>query len=304
MLSKIEDIKLDKYVIQDSSIGKKVLAITSGNVRKSTKIKVGDIVNVAHEGNDYIIQSIEPRHNDFIRPPVANIDYIYITVSVKSPKPDMLLLDKQLITARSKNVEPIILLNKIDLVDEKTEEQNIIKEIYEVYTKLGYKVIKVSSKANIGIDDIKDIEAFKTATFSGGSGVGKSSLMNNIVCEEIIDEIVVGDVSKKLERGKHTTKHVRLYETKNIKGEIIYLLDTPGFSSYEVFDVESSDIRVYYPEFSNVVCSYQDCNHINEDNLECKVKRCVQDGTIDKGRYERYIKIYEEVKKKEKSKYK
>lgn len=304
MLSKIEDIKLDKFVVQDINVGKRVLAMASGNVRKTTKIKVGDIVNMVKEGEDYIIQSVQPRNNDFIRPPVANIDYMYITVSVKSPEPDLLLLDKQLITARNKNVEPIILLNKIDLIDSKVEEKSIVTQIYDTYTKLGYKVLKVSAKDNIGIEAIKNMAAGKTVAFSGGSGVGKSSLMKRIVKEDGFEEIIVGNVSKKLERGKHTTKHVRLYETKNNNNETIYLLDTPGFSSYEVFDIESDDIRKYYPEFSNVVCSYQDCNHINEDKLECKVKRCVGDGIINKGRYERYIKIYEEIKKREKNKYK
>ncbi len=304
MLSKIEEIRLDKYVMHDGSIGKEVLAIATGNVRKSIKLKVGDIASVVKEGNDYIIQSVEPRKNDFIRPPVANIDHMYIIVSVKSPKADLLLLDKQLIIAKSKNVEPVIILNKIDLIDYNTEKQNVVKEIYDIYTSLGYKVLKVSAKDNIGIENIKDIEEGKIVSFSGESGVGKSSLMKNILQEDKINEVIVGDVSRKLERGKHTTKHIRLYRAKNINNKEIYILDTPGFSSYEVFDVESSDVREYYPEFSNIVCNYQDCNHINEDKLECKVKRCVQDGTIDKGRYERYIKIYEEIKKKEKSKYK
>lgn len=304
MLSKIEDIKLDKYVIEDVNLGKRVLAIASGNVRKSMKLKVGDVVQVSKEVNDYILQGIEPRKNDFIRPPVVNIDYMYITVSVKSPSPDLLLLDKQLITAISKNVEPVILLNKIDLINDTSKEKNNIKELYDIYTKLGYKVVEVSAKDNIGIENIKNIEAGKTIAFSGSSGVGKSSLMKTIVDNNIMGEIIVGDVSNKLQTGKHTTKHVRLYETKNLRDEKIYLLDTPGFSSYEIFDVESSDIKKYYPEFNGVDCNYQDCNHINEDKLECKVKRCLSDGTIDKGRYERYIKIFEELKKKEKNKYK
>ncbi len=297
MLSKIEDIKLDKYVVMDSSLNKKVLAIVSGNVRKSIKLKVGDIAKIVHEAGDYIIQGIETRKNDFVRPPVANIDYMYITVSVKSPMPDLLLLDKQLITSANKNVTPVILLNKIDL---SKDTENIL----EIYTKLGYKVIELSAKENIGIEQIKMIEEFSTVAFSGGSGVGKSSLMLKLIDPKDFEEIEIGSVSKKLEKGKHTTKYVRLYETENLDGKTIYILDTPGFSSYEIFDIESEDIKRYYPEFAKVTCNYKDCNHINEAESECKVKQGVKDKTIDKGRYERYIKIYEELKKKEKSKYK
>lgn len=301
MLSKVEDIKLDKYVIKDKEKDEKVLAIISGKLRKNNKLKVGDIVDVKYENNNYIIHSLRSRKNDFARPPVANIDYMYITVSVKEPSPDLLLLDKQLVTAMSKNVIPIIIINKIDLVD---VNENVARQISDIYTNIGYKVILVSSKEKEGILKMLDIEEGKTVAFSGSSGVGKSSLMKNIITEEDFQEIIVGDISKKMEKGTHTTKHIRLYETKNNEGKEIYFLDTPGFSSYEVFDIKSKNLKLYYPEFSNVICEYQDCNHINEGMQECVVKREIESGLIDKGRYERYVRIFNEIKQKEKNKYK
>lgn len=304
MLSRIEDIKLDKYLAENIITGEKFLAIAKGNIRKSIKIKVGDIVKIIKEDNNYIIISVLPRINDFIRPPVVNIDYMYITISVKSPVPDLLLLDKQLIVAISKNVTPIIVINKIDLEKENSKKIKISKTINDIYTKLGYKVLEVSAKDKINIEKIKDIEKNKMVVFSGSSGSGKSSIIKTLVTETISDNIEIGKVSKKLERGRHTTKYVRLYEIHNIKGEKIYLLDTPGFSSYEIFDIKSEDIKKYYKEFQKIECSYKDCNHINEDIKECKVKQEVKEGNIDTGRYERYITIYNDIKLKEKNKYK
>ena len=246
---------------------------------KKTSMLVGDMVEV---NDNNVIEKIYPRKNEFVRPPIANIDQIIIVVATTNPTPDLMLLDKQLVTAEKNGVDVVICVNKIDL---EADYSNII----EVYENIGYQVITTTAKNGIGIDKIARILVNKITAFSGNSGVGKSALTNNIFNLEISKE---GETSEKLQKGKHTTKHVELFEF----AENSYIADTPGFSSFDVDGINCKDLDKYFIEFAPYIseCEYRSCNHIKEQN--CGVKKAVAKKKIDKGRYERYVTLFEKMK--------
>ena len=247
---------------------------------KKMQILVGDNVEVDMETKS--ITKIYPRKNEFIRPPIANVDQLIIVVASADPSPDLMLLDEQLVMAEKNGVEPIICINKIDLDASYTD-------IIEVYENIGYQVITTTAKNGIGIDKIARIINNKITAFSGNSGVGKSALTNNIFNEDVAIE---GETSEKLQRGRHTTKHVELYEfAKNS-----FLADTPGFSSFDVDGISAKELAEYFIEFNNYIpdCEYRSCSHVKE--LNCGVKKAVSKRKIDKGRYERYVALYEKMK--------
>lgn len=233
-----------------------------------------------------IIEKILPRKNEIKRPKMANIDQIIFIISTKNPKPDLLMLDKQLAYVEKLKIEPIILINKIDL-------QDTYKTIQELYTQIGYKVIVTSAKQEIGINEVKQTLKDKISVFSGNSGVGKSSIINAIFGGNKTQE---GEISHKNKKGKNTTTDTKLYELdKNT-----YIADTPGFSSFEISEIETTELEKYFREFVPEIanCEFVGCTHIKEQ--ECGVKKSVQDGKISKERYERFCKIYEELKEREK----
>ena len=254
---------------------------------------VGDRVKIElidEEKKEAIIEEIKTRKNEIKRPKIANIDQIVFIISTKNPKPDLLMLDKQLAYSEKIKIEPIIIVNKCDLKDE-------YKTIKELYTKVGYKVIVTSAKENKGIEEVKEILKNKVSVFSGNSGVGKSSLINAIFNTDKTQE---GEVSKKNKKGKNTTTDTKLYEIE----ENTYIADTPGFSSFEINEIESSVLDKYFIEIENDLgnCEFVGCTHIKEE--KCGVKQAVQDGKISQGRYERFCEIYNELKDKEKYKWK
>ena len=249
---------------------------------KSSKIVVGDLVEVNHE----VIERVYARKNEFIRPPIANIDQLIIVVAAKNPKPDLELLDKQLIMAEKNNVYPIICINKIDL----TEDYD---EIIKIYEKIGYQVVTTNAKNGIGIEKLAANLQNKITAFTGNSGVGKSALTNNIFNDTVTEE---GETSQKLEKGKHTTKFVELYKIATNT----YIADTPGFSTYEIKDIEVNELDKYYLDFLPYIpdCEFRGCSHIKE--RKCGVKQAVEDKKIDKGRYERYCNFYKKIKEEKK----
>ena len=161
--------------------------------------------------------------------------------------------------------------------------------------KLGIKLVEVSSKDGTGINKLKEALKNKISAFSGNSGVGKSSIINEIFKDKI-DKAIVSDVARRTNRGKHTTKHVRIYKN----GEM-YILDTPGFSSYELYDIDYKNLKDFYPDFKE--CEYLDCNHINEEDDVCKVKEALKKDLIDKDRYERYTQLFNKLKEQYDKKY-
>ena len=258
------------------------------------KFKNDDITPLVGDGVEFslldnsqqaVIENILPRKNLLKRPKVSNIDQIVFIVSAKHPKPDLLMLDKQLAYAEFLNIEPVIIINKIDLAD--------CEQIKELYTKVGYKTIITSAKEKIGIDDVKQVLKNKTSVFSGNSGVGKSSIINAIFGTNKTEE---GEVSKKNKKGKNTTTDIKLYEIE----ENTYIADTPGFSSFEITGIETTNLAECFREFKPQIanCEFVGCTHIKEE--KCGIKNAIKEGKISQERYENYCKIYEELKDKEK----
>lgn len=232
------------------------------------------------------IHSICNRKNYIIRPKMANLSQIILVISMKMPKPDLLLLDKQLAYAEYMNISPIICLNKIDLEDEK-----IVNDIFNVYKKIGYEVIKTNAKERDGITELKSFLKNNITALTGNSGVGKSTLLNSILGTNKVQE---GNISEKNKKGKNTTTQVRLYKIDDNS----YIADTPGFSTFDIYDIKKEELARYFKEFKPYIneCEYGDCSHIKEK--KCGIKLAVEEGKITVQRYERYCQIYEALQKK------
>lgn len=255
---------------------------------------VGDIAifNILdEEKKTAVIEQVKERKTYIKRPKLANITQILFVLSSKHPKPDLLLLDKQLAFAEYLHIKPIIVLNKIDL-DDKQEFLNIGK----IYEDIGYKVIKTNAKNGTGIESLLNELKDNISAFSGNSGVGKSTLINNLFKANITEE---GEISLKNKRGKNTTTDIKLYEIDNNT----YIADTPGFSTFEVYEIPYRELDKYFIELKNATqqCKYIGCSHIKEE--ECGIKKLLEEGTISKERYNNYIKIYNELKDKEEHKW-
>lgn len=252
------------------------------------KVEIDIIAPEAYAG---VINKIEERRNYIKRPKMANLSQIVLVVSMKLPNPDLELLDKQLAYAEYMGIKPIICLNKMDL-----EEENIINHIGEVYRKIGYTVIKTNAKQRIGIEKMQEMLKENITAFSGNSGVGKSTLINSIFKQDITQE---GLISKKNKRGKNTTTQVKLYKID----KDTYIADTPGFSTFDIYEIKSVDLCHYFVEFIPYIdkCEFVGCSHIKEQN--CGIKQAIEEGKISKERYERYCKIYNVLKEKEERKW-
>ena len=248
---------------------------------------VGDFVKISvvdEENKKGVVEEIAERETELVRPPIANVNKALIVFAVKNPTPHLSLLDRFIVLAERENLEIVIILKKIDLDDDNTFEK--IKNIYE---PCGYKVIGVSNLEKKNIDKVKEELRDNTVVFAGPSGVGKSILLNEI---DKNFKLKTGDVSDKIKRGKHTTRHAELFELE-FGGMVA---DTPGFSSLTLDDIEDVDLKDYFIEFDN----YDDCKfgsrciHQNEPN--CAVKEAVENGEIPKERYESYIQLLNEIR--------
>lgn len=290
---KVTKILMNTYLLESKY--NRITAVASGNIKKKGNIIVGDLVKVKESYDKYVIDEVIDRKNYFIRPPVANIDQMIIVISIKNPVPDYMLLDKEIILCLSKNIAPIICVNKIDLLEENDKELEYIKN---VYGSLGLKIVYTSINDLSSIDSLKELLSGKVSAFSGNSGVGKSSITKMIIGEE--KDIEVGDIGKKTGRGKHTTKYVELYTIS----KDTYILDTPGFSSYELYGINHKELKNYYNEFNKCKCDFEDCLHVVESSSVCDVKNKVENGAIDKDRYERYVYIYTKLKEQYDRRYK
>ena len=232
------------------------------------------------------IVKILPRRSELIRPAVANIDQALVIFAAREPKPNLSLLDRFLVIMEKQDVPVIICFNKQDLFDE--EEVGRLKEIYEA---CGYPVVLASAKQGEGIEEIKSRLRGKTTTVAGPSGVGKSSL-TNLLQNEV--QMETGEISKKLGRGRHTTRHSQIIQIE----EDTWLYDTPGFTSFYVEEIEKEELRFYFREFSKYegTCRFQGCTHTHEPG--CMVKNALEEGKISKERYENYLELYGELKEK------
>ena len=268
-------------------------ATARGRFKKDeTTPVVGDLVDIQiidEEKQEAVIEKIYDRKSYIKRPKVANVSQIILVLSVKDPKPDLLMLDKQLAYAEFLNITPIIVINKIDLSKE-------YKEIEKIYTDIGYTVYAVSAKDISSVKKLKECLKGNISVLAGNSGVGKSTTINAIFENDITQE---GVISEKNKRGKNTTTDVKLYEID----ENSYIVDTPGFSTFEITEIESKDLGQYFKEFEPEIenCRYVGCTHIKEN--ECGIKYAIEQGNITKQRYERFCKIYKELKEKEENKW-
>ena len=272
----IKNISND-YVVNSNN--REYVCKASGKIRYNNLTPlVGDIVSFDDKTN-YILD-IKTRKNSLIRPSVSNIDQAIIVTSVKHPNLDTNLLDRLLTIISYNNIEPIICFTKLDLLDD--NELNNINKYIDYYKSIGYRVY-----INTDIDNIKKIFKGKLTVFTGQSGAGKSSLLNKLDSKL---ELKTDEISMALGRGKHTTRHVELFEIENG-----FVVDTPGFSSVDFNYMSKLDIRDNMKEmFDNLdKCKYRDCMHIKEDG--CYVKELVNEGRILKNRYDNYVNFINNI---------
>lgn len=273
---------------------------------------VGDKVEIQilnEEQKKAVIEKIEPRVTYIKRPKMSNITQLILVVSIKNPKPDLLLLDKQLAFAEYIGIKPVIVLNKTDLDEKKEFEkirniyqnigytviETIAKELPQTIENLSNKEVKCKNKLK-GIQELEGLLKGNINAFSGNSGVGKSTLINAIFKDTITQE---GEISKRNKKGKNTTTSTKLYEIN----KDTYIADTPGFSTFDISEIEYKDLEKYFKEFKPLIerCEFIGCTHIKEEN--CGIKQALEQGKIDNGRYDRFCKIYNELKEKDKYKY-
>ncbi len=232
------------------------------------------------------VTAILPRRNSLIRPAVANVDQAFVIFAMENPKPNFMLLDRFLIMMEKQDIPAVVCFNKKDLAD-----SSELEFLYETYTGCGYRVILSSTFQGDGLDEIRQVLKGKTTVVAGPSGVGKSSITNAL--QENV-KMETGEISKKLKRGKHTTRHSQVIPV----GEDTYLMDTPGFSSLYLTDMEEQELKDYFPEFRKYEgqCRFQGCRHIHEPG--CAVKEALENHKISSLRYEDYLGLYEELKEK------
>ena len=260
---------------------------------RKNKLKplVGDFVRLSildEENKKGNIDEVLDRENELIRPAVANIDQALVIFAIKKPEPNLNLLDRFLIMMEQKEIPCILVFNKSDLASE--EEKQALREIY---AGSGCKILFISAKHDQGVEEIREVLKGKTSTVAGPSGVGKSSLINKLQSDVNME---TGSISEKIERGKHTTRHTEFIPI----GDDTYIMDTPGFSSLAVFDMEKEELEQFYPEFDEYrdTCRFNGCSHTHEPG--CGVKEAIEEGKISIERYENYKLIYEELKNKKK----
>jgi len=249
---------------------------------------VGDRVGISvvdEENKKGVVEEIEERDTELVRPPIANVDKALIVFAIKNPSPNLSLLDRFIVLAEKENLEIVIVFTKVDL----DTDGELLEELKNIYEVSGYKVIPVSNKLKLNIDKIKEELKENTVVFAGPSGVGKSSLLNEV---DKNFELKTGEVSDKIKRGKHTTRHAELLKLEC--GGMV--ADTPGFSSLTLDDIEESELKEYFIEFDN----HDECRFgsrcIHENEPSCSVKEAVENGEISKIRYDSYIQLLNEIR--------
>lgn len=270
--------------------GGKIYQCKARGIFKKDRITpyVGDEVNIGKiNGDEAVVDEILPRKNSFIRPPIANVDCFVIVTAAAKPDPNPDIIDKFLVMAEKNRTDIIICINKIDLVPEEKR-----KEIEEIYQDI-YPLVSVCGKTGAGIEELSALMKGRKCALAGPSGAGKSTLLNRLQSRRIVE---TGDISEKTKRGKHTTRHVELFETDF--GSLVF--DTPGFTSFDVLEAEEDELHFLYPEMSALIggCRFDDCRHIKEP--DCCIREAVKQGKIHESRYQSYVNQYKEIQERRK----
>lgn len=249
---------------------------------------VGDevVIEKTDEG-EAVVNEILPRKNSFIRPPIANVDCFVIVVAAARPDPNPDIIDKFLVMAEKSRTDIILCVNKIDLV---TDEKR--REIEDIYQDI-YPLVSVCGKTGQGIYQLAELLKDRKSALAGPSGAGKSTLLNRLQSKYTVE---TGDISEKTKRGKHTTRHVEIFETDF--GALLF--DTPGFTSFDVLEAEEDELHYLYPEMSPLIggCRYDNCRHLAEP--DCRIREAVEKGMIHKSRYQSYVNQLKEIREKRK----
>lgn len=254
-----------------------------GKLKRFGDIYIGDYVKLSLFNNGSgAIEEILPRRNILVRPYISNIDAIVICIA-PLPKPDFMLVDKLLINCLAENIEPIICVNKVDIAD-----SEFLEFVHKNYDGLA-EIVEVSAETGDNFNELLSLVKHKYVCFSGQSAVGKSSIINRIFGEE---RLAVGEMSRKTDRGKHCTRHIEIFEYGDVR-----IADTCGFSSLTLSPIPPDELSTYFSDFDEYAskCRFRGCNHIGEPS--CAVIKAVNDGELDKARYERYLNLYKACEK-------
>ena len=243
----------------------------------------GDLAEITLERGKGMVEKILPRRNSFVRPAVANVDALVVFAANVNPVTEPFLIDRVAAIAGDQNVDVYLCVNKCDL--------DPAYDLVRIYEHAGFPVICTSAETGEGVQELRSLLEGKLTAFTGNSGVGKSSILNRLAPELKLE---TGEVSEKLGRGRHTTRHVELYRL----GEDTYVADTPGFSSFDTDQMElilKENLQYAFPDFGSFIgkCRFDDCSHRKEP--DCAVRAAVEAGGIEKSRYESYLKLYEKV---------
>ncbi len=251
--------------------------------KRGIKPLAGDCVHLAEEAGTWYIDEIDERKNAFVRPPVANVDQVFIVASTKEPTPSFLVIDKLSAAAVDLGAQPVLVVTKTDLAGEES--------LLQVYRKAGFAAFAASAESGEGLDTLREMLAGKLSVFCGNSGVGKSTLLNALCPGALRD---TGEISKKLGRGRHTTREVELFE---VAGGLV--ADTPGFASFDLQrmgGVSAENMQFTFPEIAGLMpaCKFSGCTHMAETG--CAVRAAVETGEIAPQRYESYRSLYQQAK--------
>ena len=255
-----------------------------GHLRRGNESPLtGDMVEITVEKGKGMVEKILPRKNHFVRPAVANVDVLVIFAANVNPITEPFLIDRVAAIAGDQEVPVVLCVNKCDL--------DPAEDLVTIYQNAGFTVIQTSAETGEGVAQLRQLLEGKLAAFTGNSGVGKSSILNQL-CPEL--HLPVGEVSEKLGRGRHTTRHVELYKL----AEDTYVADTPGFSSFDTDQMEvilKENLQYAFPDFGAYIgeCQFRDCSHRKEPG--CAVTAAVGEGHIERSRYESYLKLYEKA---------
>ena len=255
-----------------------------GSLRRSGESPLtGDVVEITAEKGKGMVEKIRPRKNSFVRPAVANIDALVVFAANVNPVTEPFLIDRVAAIAGDQDVAVYLCVNKCDL--------DPAVDLVKIYRNAGFTVIAASAETGEGVEQLRELIRGKLTAFTGNSGVGKSSMLNRL-CPEL--KLPTGEVSEKLGRGRHTTRHVELYCLE----QDTYVADTPGFSSFDTDQMEvilKENLQYSFPDFGAYLgcCQFHDCTHRKEPG--CAVRKAVEDGLVEKTRYDSYLRLYEKA---------